>query len=228
MIPTVSQARSYDTAHFIDAAAHWEDLADRWAFTYGQVHAEAQGLPWEGLGAEALHERIGRDHRMAKAGAESLRSAARIARQEAPNLGAMHRRLLYALEDAHRAGFSVGEDWSVTDTRASRNTPERAARRAQAQKFAADLRSKAGALLARDTEVSGNITDASSGVNNWADTGVYHKSNSNSDYVEFVGHGFEQDGGTRPPPQPPNPRLPQPVQDFENQVQGLPPTATSH
>jgi hypothetical protein len=186
MIPSVSLALSYDTTHFIDAAAHWEDLADRWAFTYGQVHAEAQGLPWEGLGAEALHERIGSDHRIASAGAESLRAAAKIARQEAPNLNAMHRHLLYSLEDAQQAGFNVGEDWSVADTRASRNAAEQAERQAQAQAFATRLRSQAGALLARDTEVSGNMTNAAAGVSNFADTGVYHKPNGSSDYVQFV------------------------------------------
>jgi hypothetical protein len=186
MIPTVSQTLSYSTTHFTDAAAHWEDLADRWAFTYGQVHAEAQGLPWEGLGAQALHQRIGSDHQIAKAGAESLRGAAKIARQEAPNLDAMHRRLLYALEDAQKAGFNVGEDWSVTDTRVSRNTAEQAERQAQEQTFAADLKSQAAELLARDTEVSGNMTDAAAGVSNFVDTGVYHKPNGNSDYVQFV------------------------------------------
>lgn len=202
MIPSVSLALSYDTTHFIDAAAHWEDLADRWAFTYGQVHAEAQGLPWEGLGVEELYERIGSDHRIAKAGAESLRGAARIARQEAPNLNAMHRRLLYALEDAQQAGFGVAEDWSVTDSRASRTAAQQAERRAQAQAFAARLRSQAGELLARDTEVSGNMTDASAGVSNFADPGVYHKSNGGSGYVEYIGHGFKQGGVAQPPPAP--------------------------
>lgn len=187
MIPTMSQTLSYDTAHFIDAAAHWEDLADRWALTYGQVHAEAQGLPWEGLGATALHERISSDHRIAKAGAESLRGAARIARQEAPNLNAMHRRLLYTLEDAQKAGFTVGDDWSVTDTRTSRSAVEQAERQTQAQAFAARLRTQAGELLAHDTEVSGNMTNAAAaGVGNFAETGVYHKPNGDSGYVQFV------------------------------------------
>jgi hypothetical protein len=188
VIPTVSQALSYSTTHLIDAAAHWEDLADRWAFTYGQVHAEAQGLPWEGLGAEALQQGIANDHRIASAGAENLRGAARIARLEAPNLNAMHRRLLYALEDAQQAGFTVAEDWSITDTGATGNSTEQPEQQTQAQAFAADLRSQAGALLARDTEVSGNMTAAAgrAGVTTFVDPGVYHKPSGDSGYVQFV------------------------------------------
>lgn len=188
MIPTVSQALSYSTTHLIDAAAHWEDLADHWAFTYGLVRAEAQGVPWEGLGAEALHQRIAHDHRVASAGAEYLRDAARIARQEAPNLDAMHRRLLYALEDAQQACFTVAEDWSITDTGAPGNNTEQPEQQTQAQAFTTDLRSQAGALLACDTEVSGNMTAAAgrAGVTTFVDPGVYHKPSGDSGYVQFV------------------------------------------
>lgn len=196
MIPTMTQALSYDTDHFIDAAAHWEDLADRWAFTYGGVHAEAQGLPWEGLGAEALHERIGNDHRVASAGAESLRDAARIARDEASNLYAMHRRLMYTLEDAQQAGFAVGEDWSVTDTRASRSAVQQAQRQTQAQAFSTRLRTQAGELLAHDTKVSENMTNAAAGVgaNAFSQLGDAHDG-----HIQAVGHqcSDDQDDVTR-------------------------------
>lgn len=127
-------------------------------------------------------KRVGSDHRIASASAESLSAAAKIARQEAPNLNAMHRRLLYTLEDAQQAGFNVSDDWSVTDTRASSNAAEQAERQGQAQTFAARLRSQAGALLARDTEVSGNMTNAAAGVGK----------------IHAVDNKFKLDGGPEP------------------------------
>ena len=41
---------------------------------------------------------------------------------------------------------------------------ERAARQAQAQVFAADIRSRAGALVGADTEVAGNLSATAAGV----------------------------------------------------------------
>ena len=55
---------------------------------------------------------------------------------------------------------------SVTDTRTSHTTAELAARQAQAQVFAADIRQHAAALIAADNEVAGNLTATAAGVGN--------------------------------------------------------------
>jgi hypothetical protein len=93
-----------------------------------------------------------------------MRSTSRIARQQAGELERLRDRVLYAVEDAYNAGFTVGEDLSVTDTQPSRTTAELAARQAQAQVFAADIRSRAGALVVADTEVAGSLTASAAGV----------------------------------------------------------------
>jgi hypothetical protein len=68
----------------------------------------------------------------------------------------------------HNADFTVGADLSVTDTRTSRTTAQLAARQAQAQAqvFAADIRSRAGALIGADNEIAGNLTATAAGIGN--------------------------------------------------------------
>lgn len=61
------------------------------------------------------------------------------------------RRVIYPVQDAHEGGFAVGEDLSVADTRTSRTAAEQAARRAQAQAFAGDLRQRATQLIGRES-----------------------------------------------------------------------------
>ncbi|HET9877609.1 MAG TPA: alpha/beta hydrolase family protein, partial [Mycobacterium sp.] len=70
----------------------------------------------------------------------------------------------YAVEDARTAGFSVGEDLSVTDRMNSATAAVRAARQAQAQAFAGDIRQRATQLVGLDQQVAGRITTAMSGV----------------------------------------------------------------
>jgi hypothetical protein len=186
MIPTRSQIEAYTTDHLVDAAEYWGGLADRWEDAHWQVRNEAHSLDWEGFGGDALRARTVSDCDVATAKAAQLREAATIARRGAGDISAAQRRVMYAVQDAHNAGFKVGEDLSVTDARRSRSSAEKAARQAQAQTFAADIRSRATELVGLDHEVGGSITDAASGVNNFADTGVYHKSNGSSDYTHFV------------------------------------------
>jgi hypothetical protein len=186
MIPSRSAIEAYTIDHLVDAAEHWGSLADRWEAAHWRVRNEAHALDWEGSGAEALLARTVSDCDVATSKAAQLREAATIARRGAGDISAAQRRVMYAVQDAQNAGFKVGEDLSVTDTRRSRSAAEQAARQAQAQTFAADIRSRTTELVGLDHVVGGSITDAASGVNNFADTGVYHKPNSGSDYTHFV------------------------------------------
>jgi hypothetical protein len=164
MIPTLSQIEVYTTDHLVDAADHWDGLADRWEDAHWQVRNQAHALDWQGVAGDALRARTASDYIVAADHADLPRGTSRIARQQAGELQRLRNRVLYAVDDAHNAGFTVGEDLSVTDTRTSRTTAELAARQAQAQVFAADIRSRAGALVGADTEVAGNLTAAAAGV----------------------------------------------------------------
>jgi hypothetical protein len=164
MVPTLSQIKAYTTDHLVDAADHWDGLADRWEDAHWQVRNQAHALDWQGAAADALRERTVSDYTVASSQADQLRSTSRIARQQAGELDQLRNRVLYAVEDAHDAGFIVGEDLSVTDTRTSRTAAELAARQAQAQIFAADIRGRAGALVGADTSVAGDLSSAAVGV----------------------------------------------------------------
>jgi hypothetical protein len=164
MVPTLSQIEAYSTEHLVDAADHWDRLADRWENAHWQVRNQAHALDWDGAAADALRARTVSDYAVASGQADQLRSTAHIARQQAGELAHLRNRVLYAVEDAYSAGFTVGEDFSVTDARTSRTAVELAARQAQAQVFAADIRGLAGALVEADTSVAGDLSSAATGI----------------------------------------------------------------
>ncbi|WP_139329737.1 hypothetical protein [Mycobacterium sp. IS-2888] len=174
-----------------------------------QVWQQSQGLDWEGQGRDALVERVTADKATVIGRADQLREAATIARRGAGDISAAQRRVLYSVEDAHNAGFVVGEDLSVTDTRASRNAAELAARQSQAQALSADIRARAAQLVGVDSEVGGNITGAAGdvGATNFTETPVTYDGHQGK--IQMAGHGFKDDP-TLPPPQPGQPIPPQP------------------
>lgn len=119
---------------------------------------QAIGMDWHGQAHDALIDRTTADQAMVSSKADQLREASLTARKGAGDISAAQRSVLYKVDDAHQAGFVVGEDLSLTDTQRSRNAAELAARQAQAQALAADIRSRAAQLLAADSEVGAKLT----------------------------------------------------------------------
>lgn len=179
MPATLSQIQAWSTEHLVDAAAYWTLTADRWEDAFLTMRNQAQSITWHGAGGDALRQRTGADVSVVSRKADLLRQAAGIARNGASDISAAQRRVLYGVEDAQNAGFTVGEDLSVTDTR-STSPAERATRQAQAEAFAADLRLRAEQLDGADTKVSGQLTAATAGL-----TGGGFAQNSSS------GHGSQ-------------------------------------
>jgi hypothetical protein len=182
---SLSQIRSWDVDHLIDAADHWTATADRWDSTFAEVHQQVHTVAWEGAGADAARDRVTADKAHAAGKGDQLREAASVARRGASDISAAHGRVMYAVEDAQNAQFKVGEDLSVTDKLNVRNSAQRAARQAQAQAFAADIRSRAGELSALDTEVATNITSAAAGIHTMPFT-------QGSGHVQAVGNGGDE------------------------------------
>jgi hypothetical protein len=157
-LPTLSQIHAWDVDHLIGAAEHWHSTADRWDTAYGQVWQESLGVDWHGEARDALIERTTADREMVTQKSDQLREAALTARKGAGDISAAQRAVLYKVDDAHQAGFVVGEDLSLTDTQRPRNAADLAARQAQAQALSADIRSRAAQLLAADSEVGAKLT----------------------------------------------------------------------
>ncbi|BDN80375.1 hypothetical protein YM3MPS_05900 [Mycobacterium pseudoshottsii] len=147
MVLTLSQVQAWSTEHLIEAATYWSKTADQWEDVFLQMRNQSHTLVWEGAGGDALRQRTGADLAIVSTKADELRQASKIARDGAGTIGIAQRRVLHAVEDAHNAGFTVGEDFSVTDIRTSRSSAEQAARQAQAQAqaqaLATDIRQRA-------------------------------------------------------------------------------------
>ncbi|BBX94936.1 hypothetical protein [Mycobacterium lacus] len=209
MPATLSQIRAWSTEHLIDTASYWTATADRWEDVFLTMRNESHAIAWQGAGGDALRQRTSADLPIVSGKADQLRQAAGIARNGAGDISAAQRRVLYAVEDAQNAGFNVGEDLSVTDTRTSSNVAEQAARQAQAQAFAGDIRLRAEQLEEADLKVAGQLTATT------ADLGTvgFASDKSGVQLVDFTQHSTSA--------APPN--LPQPIKDFINyQLQGKP------
>ncbi|VBA49853.1 hypothetical protein LAUMK142_02217 [Mycobacterium pseudokansasii] len=128
MPATLSQIRAWSTEHLIDAAGYWTQTADQWEDVFLQMRNPSYAIAWNGAGGDALRERTSADLPIVAAKADQLRQAAAVARNGASEISAAQQRVLYAVEDAQNAGFTVGEDLSVTDTRVGSTTAEQAAR----------------------------------------------------------------------------------------------------
>jgi hypothetical protein len=163
-IPTLSQIQGWSVEHLVNAADHWTRMADHWDTAFSEVHQQVHAVSWQGVGADAARDRVTADRAVASGTSDQLREAARIARSGAGYITAAHSRVRYAVEDAQQAKFNVHEDLSVTDKLNVRSSAQRAARRAQAQTFAADIQRRASELAELDNQVGVNITRAAEGV----------------------------------------------------------------
>jgi hypothetical protein len=163
MPATLSQIRAWSTEHLIDAAGYWNQIADRWEDAFLTMRNQAYSVTWHGAGGDGLRQRTGADLSVVSGKADELRQAAGIARNGASDISAAQRRVLYGVEDAQNAGFTVGEDLSVFDTR-STSPAERVTRQAQAEAFAADIRLRAEQLDAAEAKVAGQLTASAGGL----------------------------------------------------------------
>lgn len=160
MLPTLSQIHAWDTEHLISAARNWAKTADQWEDAFLQIRNQSHAITWEGAGGDGLRQRTCADLAIVSAKADHLREAGKVARNGAGTIAAAQRRVVYAVQDAYEAGFTVGEDLSVIDTRTSRTAAEQATRQAQAQAFAGDIRQRATQLIGHEHEVAAKITAA--------------------------------------------------------------------
>ncbi len=162
--PDLSQLLSWPTEHLSEAADHWEAVGARSYGVAHQVWRDALSVDWQGEGAAALRAATHSDMRATSGAADQLQAAAKTARGGASDLDAARSRLRYAVRDANTAGFDVDEEMSVIDRSAGGSTAQRAAREAQAQALAADIRQRAVQLVALDQQVAGRVTAAVAGI----------------------------------------------------------------
>jgi hypothetical protein len=167
LVPSLSQIHGWDTEHLEAAATHWTATAHSWDDAFTKVYQEAPypgGTLWEGAGADAAIERVGRDRLEVLGAAESLHGAASAARNGAEEMHTARQLALDAVGQAQAAGFTVGVDLSVTSRETGGPPALQAARQAQAQALAANIRVRAAALVGVDEQVAAQITAAAAGL----------------------------------------------------------------
>ncbi len=166
-MPTLSQMQAWVTEPLETAASHWTSTAETWELAFTTVHRETPhpgGVPWRGEAADAAMLRTGTDRLAAVGARDCLHNATSAARYGAEEIQGARQLALEAVEEARAAGFSAAEDLSVTSRQVGGPPALQAARQTQAQAFAANIRSRAAALVTVDEQAASQITAAAAGL----------------------------------------------------------------
>jgi hypothetical protein len=195
--PALSDLLGWPTDHLTEGADYWQAVAARWYETFAQVWQDSLSVDWEGKAVNALHARTHADKMRVSGLVDRLQGAATVARTGASDLYAARSGVRSAVEDARAAGFEVGEHLSVTDRAFAGSAAVRAARQAQAEAFAADIRWRAAHLVGVDGKVAGSITAA------LVDVGKVSFGEAPTPGIQLVDNHWQQD--SPPPNRPPAP-----------------------
>jgi hypothetical protein len=202
VFPGLSQLVAWPTEHLTEAADYWDATGGRGYGLVNQVWRDALSIDWQGDAADRLRTTTHTDMLMTSEVADQLHAAAKVARSGASDLYAARSRVRHAVEDARTAEFDVGEDLSVTDRFSGGSPAQRAARQAQAQTFASEIRQRAAQLLDLDQQVAGKVTAAMAGIR---DTFSQNPTPPKDNRVHAVdNHTLKQDPSLQPPPYPIN------------------------
>jgi hypothetical protein len=211
-VPGLSALLDWPTEHLTEAADYWHTVGERSYGVAHQVWRDALSVDWQGEAAEALRSGTHADMQTTSAAVDQLQAAASVARSGASDLDAARSRVRYAVEDAHAAGFEVGEDLSVTDRVRGGSAAQRAARQAAAQAFAGDIRQRAAQLVGLDQQIAGKITAAVAGIRDTFSQNPAPGAPPKDGRVRAVDRTWKQDGGNGeadpPTPAPPPRGLP--------------------
>lgn len=112
------------------------------------------------LGWDTARERAFGDLVKVRGVADTLTDSAAIARRGADQLDYLKRQAMEAIAEAREAGFTVGEDLSVTDT-----SKYSGLRIAAMRQFAATIATRAAALSTADKDIATKITAATTELN---------------------------------------------------------------
>lgn len=166
-LPGLSEVVAANFEHLLEASQHWNALADSWERSFTEIRnsvVRPAGTLWTGAGATGAQSRTAQDLVKVRAPADQMRVAASVATQGYDRMTASRQSVLEAVEEARGDGFSVGEDYSVTDTRPATSSAQRAARESQAQGHASFIRNRVATLVANDSELAARIGSATAGM----------------------------------------------------------------
>lgn len=211
---TRSDIEAWNTTHLEAAATHWRSTASHWEGHFETIHTgmlRPGGTTWEGTAADAAAERSWGDLVKVRGAGDALYTAAGHATTGAGDIAWAKRQVLDAIAEAEEAGFTVGQDFSVTDKSWSllRSTT---ARQQQAQAFAGEISTRVQALVAIDRQVATQITGALAPLEGMkftepdgAPAAPVAPAKDHEPVVQAAGYGIKQDVPPPAPAVPPGP-----------------------
>lgn len=158
---TRADIEAWDTIHLESAATHWRSAAQRWESHFETIHTgmlRPGGTAWEGTAADAAVERSWGDLVKVRGAGDALYAAAGRATNGAGDIAWAKRQVLDVITEAEQAGFTVGQDFSVTDKSAGGLLRSTVARQQEQQAFATEVSTRVQSLVALDKQVAEQIT----------------------------------------------------------------------
>jgi hypothetical protein len=153
VIPTLPDMLSFNTSHLTDHAGHWTDAADRRRDVWGAVREDADTLAYT---ADGMHQAVSAHAATAFGEADTFDAAAQTARNGASILEGHQKTILNTVNKAEQQGFSVNDNWAVTDTR-SRTALEQAARQPAALDYQTQIVSQLTDFMVQQYETSAEL-----------------------------------------------------------------------
>jgi hypothetical protein len=150
---TLSKLEDYNVDQLTADAAFWRNSQTLWAENHLSNVSSVAALDWEGLAGEAANMRTLADMGTADAAAEVSQAASSVADGAGAALMTLRSTALLAVDAARADGFTVGNDFTVSDPNP---VPAglAAARRTQAQAHSAAIVSAVEALVEFDRDVA--------------------------------------------------------------------------
>lgn len=194
---TRSDIEAWDTTHLEAAATHWRSTAAHWESHFETINTgmlRPGGTAWEGPAADAAAERSWGDLVKVRGVGDALYAAAGHATAGADDIVWAKRQVLDAITEAEEAGFTVGQDFSVTDKSGDSLLRSTVARQQQAQAFATEISTRVQTLAALDKQAAAKITTALAPL---------HQMNFGEPTAQAAGFRTVKDAPAAPQPPPP-------------------------
>jgi hypothetical protein len=233
-LPGLSQVKAWSPDYLDRAATQWSSTATTWDDAYAEAFRQAQspgGTVWTGDAADAAVETVRLDKAQVIGASDALQAAATAAPAGSGELSAARESVQEAVSAAENAGFTVGEDYSVTPRQAVL-AYVKAAQQAAAQSFAADIRAQVLTMMTTDTQVADQITSAAAGSNDlrFGTSGINRSGNGQKPSAQLVDNRtFKQAPAQDPSPGGGSSPTPTPnAQNIQDAIKDLPVAPVKH
>lgn len=160
---TRADVEAWSTEHLEAAATHWTSAATEWEAQFETIHTgmlRPGGTTWEGAGADAAAESSWGDLVKVRGAVDGLHAAAGHATHGSGDVAWAKRQVLNAIAEAEQDGFTVGQDFSVKDTRMPSLLLGTEDRQSKATEHAHDIQAAVQTLVAADKQAGARIRSA--------------------------------------------------------------------